>query len=125
MTPEVIWMARTREVFRLVDGGPSRLGKPHEPRFTVEMGRGRDAMGAKTWGGVPLDARLHAIDAMANAFGLVLQAWPTGLAQNHPIGCELNMAVIERRPTRGCDCFSPADRAKDNKVQGENKGESE
>jgi hypothetical protein len=47
---------------------------------------------------------LDAIHTLVNALGLMLTVDPKKLNLDHPLYCELNIAVAEGRQPRGCDC---------------------
>jgi hypothetical protein len=127
--PEIIWAGKMpgkgTHRFRIVDMGPPRpqvtASGGYEPRFHVEELRGTDRMDGELWlpadmtGLTPacaqdhhlLQRRCEAVAALVHGFGLVLEASSRLLDPNHPIGCEINMALIEERDSKGCDCATP------------------
>ena len=110
--PFVIWLGRNPlrkngALFRLVNRGPARENRPDDVPFTVEQ-RIEPSMMKKTQWGQPRDKQ-EAIYAMSDILGKILMVDPERLVSGHPINCELNMAVIEEREPKGCDCNGPVD----------------
>jgi hypothetical protein len=117
--PEIIWVGRDPvdsthgRRFRLIDQGPKRENK-NDLRFGVEKLVGVNRMHGQTWVD-PHDVKaekiegnlLGAVRALADLAGRVLQVDPANLVAGHPICCDLNMAVLEARVPRGCDCDAP------------------
>lgn len=109
--PLVVWQGkqplRPKEagLYRLVARGPARPERPDDVPFALERRVGRDAMKQDTWA-PPRDQHgmLEAVWALSHAFGLLLSVDPRKLNLDHPLYCELNLAIAEGREPRGCDC---------------------
>ena len=52
-------------------------------------------------------AKTEAIHALSHALGLLLMVDLKALNLTHPLHCEINMAQVENRATKGCDCEGP------------------
>jgi len=115
--PFVIWMGSnpikraSARLFRLVYRGPARANRPDDTPFAAEQRIGLSQMKRFNWDRPDRasGAEQEALWAISHAFGQVLMADPGKLAAGHPIHCELNMAVIEGREAKGCDCAGPAE----------------
>ena len=112
--PMVIWMGteplKNRGRFRVVDRGPPRTDRTGDVPFSVEKHLGYDMMKMPNWGPVPEgQAAQYALWALSHALGQLLTVDPKKLNLDHPLFCELNMAVAEGRESKGCDCDRPAD----------------
>ena len=114
--PKVIWIGRqpigksSRRLFRLVYRGPARENRPDDVPFAVELRIGCNMMKRMNWSNpIQGDGGQEAIWALSHVLGLALMARPESLVAGHPIHCELNMAILEGRVTKGCDCNGPAD----------------
>ena len=115
--PFVIWMGRQPlrpkqgRLFRIVHRGPARPARADDVPFAVEVRSGVDSMKVEHWGKANREngAEQEAMYAMVHALGQLLCVDPKKLDLNHPLYCECNMAVVEGRESRGCDCKAPAD----------------
>jgi hypothetical protein len=115
--PMVVWMGSnpiqraSNRRYRVVYRGPARPGRPDDTPFAVEQRIGQSSMKRLNWAKPNRDsgAEEEALWAVGHAFGQVLMADPARLTPGHPIHCELNMAAIEGREPRGCDCHGPAE----------------
>jgi hypothetical protein len=109
--PFVIWAGseplKSRGRFRLVHRGPVREHRPDDVPFGLEQCTGVSFMKDRQWGGIK--SHEHAIHAITHVLGLLLIVDPKRLNLDHPLYCELNLAVAEGREPRGCDCDKPAD----------------
>ena len=110
MLPLVIWQGRQPlnngqgTLFRIVDRGPPRENRPDDVPCGCEQRLGMNMLKEETWG--PVKDRLcrEAVHALVHAFGLLLKVDPHKLNLDHPLYCELNLAIAEGREPRGCDC---------------------
>lgn len=114
--PVVIWMGKqplrqdSARRFRLVYRGPARPGRPDDVPFAVEQRIGQSMMKRLNWDGPKSETAMkEAIYALGHALGQILMKTPLELCMTHPIHCEENMALIEGRESRGCDCHGPAE----------------
>lgn len=109
VTPRVIWQGHlggSTEIFRLTDRGIRAESKTNR-RFHVEQARGRDAMGKRTWVGPGMMDENNfkaALLTLGSVLGRVINMKPEELVSGHTISCDLNMAVIDGRESRDCDC---------------------
>lgn len=114
--PFVIWAGRNplhkknSPLFRLVARGPARETRKDDVPFGLEVRANHDFMKEHSWL-VPSkpDTQREAIWALAHALGSILAFDPKQLNLSHPLHCEINMALFEGRPCKGCDCNSPPD----------------
>ena len=112
--PTVIWMGRepihkgNARRFRLVHRGPARPNRPDDVPFACEERIGQSMMKRLNWG-PPRSGfgEKEAIYALSHALGQLLMVDMGKLRLDHPLYCELNMAVAEERDPRGCDCNGP------------------
>lgn len=105
--PMVIWQGteplHKKGSFRLVYRGPARPDRPDDVPFSIEQKLGVNAMKAVSWGPVKEGSRREALWALSHALGLLLTMETERIDLNHPLYCEVNMAVAEKRDARGCD----------------------
>lgn len=110
--PFVIWSGteplKGKGRFRLVHRGPARDGRPDDVPFGLEQKTGASYMKTFNWE-APTLGTPHAIHALSHTLGQVLTVDPKKLTLDHPLYCELNLAVCEGREPKGCDCAAPAD----------------
>ena len=111
--PFVIWTGteplKNKGRFRIVHRGPARPERSDDVPFGIEQKHGCSFMKVFTWGPVKQGAKDHAIHALTNSLGLLLTVDPKKLNLDHPLYCELNLAIAEGREPKGCDCAAPAD----------------
>jgi hypothetical protein len=113
--PFVIWLGKgplkqNTGHYRVVHRGPPRPNRPDDVPFALEKQTGVSMMKKRQWGPPQThEAKLDALHALVHAFGLLLSVDPKKLDLEHPLHCEINLAVAEGRESRGCDCNSPAD----------------
>jgi hypothetical protein len=113
--PFVIWMGRqpldaSGILFRVVDRGPARENRSDDVPFALEQRIGISMMKRHNWGPPrSIEAKQEAIHALVHAYGQLLTVDPKKLDLNHPLHCEVNLAVAEGREPKGCDCNGPAD----------------
>lgn len=112
--PMVIWTGtnplREEGRFRVVYRGPPRADRPDDVPFAVEKCIGLDSMKIKRWVQPKDQGSLQvAAWSLAHALGVILMVDPKRLNLDHPLYCELNLAVAEGRKSRGCDCDRPPD----------------
>jgi hypothetical protein len=116
--PMVIWQGHAPIVknprsFRIVDRGPARQERPDDVPFALECKTGLSMMKTYNWAVTepqnnPAQAK-EAIWALSHAMGLLLTVDPKRLYIEHPLYCEMNLAVAEQRESKGCDCPFPND----------------
>ncbi len=108
--PLVIWTGKqplhpkSSSRFRLVHRGPAREDRPDDVPFSLERMAGVNMMKEETWVPPRGDKLLEAVYALSHAFGLLLAVDPRRLNLDHPLWCELNLAIVEGREPKGCDC---------------------
>ena len=104
--PFVLWQGKGMDnhIYRLVDRGPARE-HTNESQFIFERGSGHDGMYTRRW--VPLKTVEHyaAMKTVVETLGSLLGLKVEELNKGHLIGCDVNMAIIEKRDIRGCDCL--------------------
>ena len=114
--PTVIWMGKeplavhkkAARRFRIVHRGPARPDRPDDVPFALEQRIGQSMMKRMNWAPpISEQAKQEAIHALAHALGLLLMVDVKALNLEHPLHCELNMAIVEGRPSVGCDCDGP------------------
>ena len=112
--PTVIWMGkeplhpRTARRYRIVDRGPARPGRSDDVPFALEQRTGQSMMKRLNWGPcVNESAKDEAIHALTHAIGLLLTVEVGKLRSDHPLHCDINMAIVEGREAKGCDCDRP------------------
>lgn len=106
---EIVWIGSyNHRKFRIVDLGPVRPDK-NDTRFAIEEYQEKDLLGHDRWKSLQGadSSRLHeTIRALVGALGLVMVYPIMGLIHDHRVFCEMNMAKIENRVAKGCDCVS-------------------
>ncbi len=108
--PLVIWQGRQPlnggkgTLFRVVHRGPPRADRPDDVPWGVEQRLGMSMLKEETWGPVADRLCREAAHALVHAYGLLLSVDPKKLNLEHPLFCELNLAISEGRESRGCDC---------------------
>ena len=113
ITPMVIWIGtnplRDEGRFRVVYRGSPRPERPDDVPFAVEKCIGPDNMKIMRWAQPKEQGTLQVASwALTHAFGSLLMVDPKKLNLDHPLFCELNLAIAEGREPRGCDCQRPA-----------------